>query len=109
MIRLTTPTHTFLFDSDPTEYAKILVTYAQGNRIVMEKEKGDLTVEQETGPEGESIWAASFRLTQEETKAFSPNSAVKIQIRVLTEADEALASEQIRVLVSDVLNDEVLT
>ena len=40
MIRLTTPTHTFLFDSDPTEYAKILVTYAQGNRIVMEKEKG---------------------------------------------------------------------
>ena len=42
MIRLTTPTHTFLFDSDPTEYAKILVTYAQGNRIVMEKEKGDL-------------------------------------------------------------------
>ena len=109
MIRLTTPTHTFLFDSDPTEYAKILVTYAQVNRIVMEKEKGDLTVEQEIGPEGEAIWAARFRLTQEETKSFSPNIAVKIQIRVLTEADEALASEQIRVLVSDVLNDEVLT
>ena len=108
MIRLTTPIHSFLFDTDPSVYERILITYAQGNRIVLEKEKDDLTIEQEPTTDG-TVWSASFRLTQEETKAFSPNSAVKIQIRVLTEAGEALASEQIRVLVSDVLNDEVLT
>ena len=45
MIRLTTPIHSFLFDTDPSAYERILITYAQGNRIVLEKEKDDLTTE----------------------------------------------------------------
>ena len=107
MIRLTTPTHSFTFDSDPSLYARILITYKQGSRIVLNKEKEDLTVE-EKQEGGETVWVASFRLTQEETKGFSANGAVKIQVRALAEDGTAFASEKYSLPVEDVLNDEVL-
>lgn len=106
MIRATTPTHTFVFSIDPDNFKTILITYSQGGVTVLEKGKDDLTFEQD----GES-WFASYRLTQEETKKFKAraNAFANVQVRVLTYADEAMASDIMTVSVRDVLNDEVLT
>ena len=111
MYRATTPKHVFIFESNPEElFERILITYSQNDRIVLEKGKPDLTFEQTTDCHNDSVWAASYRLTQEETKLFSatPGSQVKVQIRVLTYAGEAMASDKKTLSVQDVLNDEVL-
>lgn len=115
MIRATTPKHIFLFgdDHDPAEYKRILITYAQGDDIVLEKTKDDLTIEtivnEDTGDLlGYKAW---FRMTQDETKKFRANAGklVQVQVRALTVEGEALASDKRIVSVQDVLNDEVLT
>lgn len=111
MIRATTPKQIFTFEVDPSEFKRILITYVQNGRIVMEKEKDDLTIEELTNAFGDRIgYAAWFRMTQEETKMFSAGSGsmVTVQVRVLTSADEALASDKKSMSVQDVLNDEVL-
>ena len=122
MIRATTPKHTFIFENDPSIYSRILITYAQGDKIVMEKEKDDLTIEEVTvevpdndcstndGETTKTEWHAWYRLTQDETKKFqaTPGNQVKVQVRVLTVAGEALASDKKTITVQDVLNDEVL-
>lgn len=111
MIRATTPKHSFIFEQDPSLFSRILITYVQGDTIVLEKEKSDLTIEQKTNPKCGAIeWVAWLRLTQEETKKFkaTPGAQVKIQVRVLTNEGEALASDKKSISVQDVLNDEVL-
>ena len=113
MIRATTPKHLFIFDIDPNEYERVLITYRQGDYIILEKEKEDLTIEeieetQECGCEPVVSYRAWFQLTQEETNMFYPNKPVKVQVRVLTTSGEALASEEFTVNIRDVLNDEVL-
>lgn len=111
MYRATTPKHVFLFEVNPEEsFERILITYSQSDRIVLEKEKSDLEFEQTTDCHNNPVWSASYRLTQEETKLFSPNpgNQVKVQIRVLTYAGEAMASDKKTLSVQDVLNDEVL-
>lgn len=111
MIRATTPKHVFLFDADPSVYSKILITYQQNGAIVLEKTKDDLTFETvEDTCSGETRFGAWFRLTQEESNKFQagPGKQVTVQIRVLTTANEALASDKKTFSVQDVLNDEVL-
>lgn len=109
MYRATTPKHSFIFDVDPEDtFREILITYAQDDMIVLEKRKEDLTVEETTDCEGETVYEASLRLTQEETKLFNNKSSVKVQVRALTYEGEAIASEKMTVPVNDVLNDEVL-
>lgn len=111
MIRATTPKQVFIFELNPENFEKILITYAQNDRIVLEKEKSDLTFEPVTEGSGTIIgYSAWFRMTQEETKMFVANAGklVSVQVRVLTTANEALASEKKTFSVMDVLNDEVL-
>lgn len=128
MIRATTPTHIFYFEDDPSEFERILITYTQGDSIVLEKEKEDLTIEaidpepSEDEQEDESTashscyagnYKAYYRLTQEETRMFKADSMgkklpVQVQVRALTTSGEALASEKHNICVVDVLNDEVL-
>ena len=111
MIRATTPKHTFIFEQDPdTSFDKILITYAQNGEIVMEKTKDDLEFGTGTDCHGDEVFTATVQLTQEETKKFSakPRNLVDIQVRVLTYAGEALASDKKSISVLDVLNDEVL-
>lgn len=111
MYRATTPKHSFIFDVDPEEqFKEILITYAQGNKIVLEKRKEDLSFEQATTCCGEKGYSAYFKLTQKEANMFSAkNGTVYVQVRVLTYADEAVAFEKKVVSLQDVLNDEVLT
>lgn len=110
MIRATTPKHTFIFEDDPTAYERILITYVQGDEIVMEKEKDDLTFETVETECLTTEYHASLRLTQDETKKFQASSGkpVRVQVRVLTSSGEALASDKKTIGVQDVLNDEVL-
>lgn len=99
MIRATTPTHRFTLPFDYAQYVKkILITYSQRGEIVLEKHENDVQID------GNIV---SYKLTQEETKLFS-NGDVRIQVRVLTLNNEALASEKYSVHIDNVLNDEVL-
>ena len=115
MIRATTPIHAFRFDNDPEiTYKTILITYSQGNSVILEKHKEDLTVEQIIPDPNASCqlegWRAWYRLTQEETNKFSADigKPVYVQVRVLTYEGEALASDRKLLQLQDVLNDEVL-
>ena len=111
MIRATTPKHMFIFDTDPTIYSKILITYQQNGQNILEKTKDDLSFEEVESPcTGETKFAAWFRLTQEESNKFKagPGKQVIVQVRALTTDNEALASDKKTFNVQDVLNDEVL-
>ena len=111
MRRLTTPTHRFIFNTDPSDYVRILITYKQGSKILLEKEKDELAIE-EYIKDGETYYAVCYELTQEDSKKFSAfnyNGDVHVQVRVLAESGEAYASEIFTLKVSDVLNDTVLT
>ena len=111
MFRATTPVHTFVFNEDPTEYEKILITYAQNDQIVLEKNKEDLYFDTYNPTEcGHTIYIASLQLTQEETKLFQAENGtcVKIQVRVKDSEGNVWASDKKSVHLRDVFNDEVL-
>ena len=108
MIRATTPLQEFTFETNPADFARILITYRQDENIVLEKQKGDLSFSSYIGEDGIIVYIASFRMTQEEANLFEPEP-VRVQVRVLTSDAEALASDITTVRVSDVLDDEVLT
>lgn len=112
MIRATTPKQSFIFKQDPSAFVRILITYAQGTNIVLEKTKEDLTFEpSELDKDGNEVWCAWFRMTQQEANRFQALSTKKVyvQVRALTDDNEALASTMKLIFIYDVLNDEVLT
>ena len=100
MRRLTTPTHKFELGFDTELIRSIRITYAQGGRNILKKEKSDCVFE------GENVL---LRLTQDETRRFSSSGGVKIQIRIITKDGEALASDIFEEPVDDVLDNEVMT
>ena len=99
MRRLTTPEHKFTLQIDPSVISKVRITYAQNNAIVLNKE-------------GDAVFLdgniAMVKLTQEETKKFTADKEVEIQVRVLTLGGDALASDIIKVDVKKALDDEVM-
>lgn len=108
MIRGTTPTHTFTFNTlDPQTFKVLNIYYAQQGVELLSKSKEDCTFStQET--ETETLYTASVTLTQEETKQFKSKYDVEVQLRVLTADDRALATPKYKLSVWDVINDEVL-
>ena len=108
MIRATTPLQEFTFETNPADFARILITYKQDEVIVMEKTQNDLSFSSCIGEDGIIVYIAAFRMTQEEANMFQPEP-VRVQVRVLTTDGEALASDITTMRVSDVLDDEVLT
>lgn len=111
MIRATTPKHIFTFDVNPEEtFSEILITYAQNEKIILEKHKSDLTFEICDCFGGKPVYTAFVKLTQEETKLFAanPKGVVNIQVRAITEDGDAIASDIEQISVQNVLNDEVL-
>lgn len=99
MIRLTTPEHSFVFPESPDVFKEILVTYAQGNVIILEKHKEDMQFDGNRG---------YYTLSQEETALFSTSGKIRMQLRALTYAGDALATDIYTLNVSDVLNGDVL-
>ena len=108
MIRATTPLQEFTFESNPADFARILITYKQDEVIIMEKTQADLSFSSFIGEDGIIVYVAAFRMTQEEANMFAPEP-VRVQVRVLTSDGEALASDIATMRVTDVLDDEVLT
>lgn len=100
MIQGTTPMHSFTFPEDPSIFSEIEITYQQLGIILFQKYKKDLTFD--TGN------VVKFKLTQEETLMFSLNSPVRIQVKVLTSANDVLASQIFDVPVKEILNPNVL-
>lgn len=111
MFRATTPTHTFLFDTDPdATFKEVLVTYAQNGQVILNKRKEDLTFSNGTDLDGNTTYLASVQLSQQETNLFKMKNGPKVtvQVRVLTNDGKAFAFDKMTVSLQDVLNDEVL-
>lgn len=95
---------------DPTEYSKILVTFAQDQNIVIEKTERDMTISSD---------GILVELTQSETLQFRPSlksvmgrrigSPAYMQIRAYKSAYDAPGSKQFELDVLDTLSEEVLT
>lgn len=99
MIRGTTPTHTFKLPFDASIVQKAMVIYAQNDAVVLEKQAQDCTMQDNE---------ISVTLTQEDTLKFDCHFKVQIQLRILTNQGQALASDIHIVSVGKCLNDEVL-
>lgn len=97
MQRGTTPTHTFTFDKSLSDakFDKIFVTYKQDEKVIVDKSAEDIEVTENS---------FVVKLTQAETLLFSPG-LVRIQVRVKTVDDMALASNIITVPASEILKD----
>lgn len=104
MKRGTTPTHVFTlpFDVGTVKAMQIIYEQKQGEEeaVTLMKSKSDCTLSGNT---------VTLRLTQEETLKFAYGFPVRIQMRVLTNSDDALTSRIMTVRVEDCLSDEVLT
>lgn len=99
MMRASTPTHEFELECGKETIKRLLVTYMQNDKIVLEKTENDVS------------WngnVAYCRLTQEETLKFDDKQSVEIQVRVLTVDGCAPPTQIFRLPCSRVLNPEVL-
>ena len=100
MIRGTTPVHIFTLPFDTSEIKTIRVVYSQRGSVRLKKENPDVTLSEKK---------ATVKLSQEDTLSFSADLPVDIQIRILTSAGDALASNVISVPCRRILDNEVLT
>jgi hypothetical protein len=98
MIRGTTPNHTFTLPFDVKTIAEIHIIYSQGSRKLV-KRKSDCTLKGNT---------VTVKFTQDETLSFDSRQLVELQVRVLTNNGEALASTIWEFTVQRLLEDEVI-
>ena len=99
MIRGTTPTHTFQIPFNTNLVKEIRVSYAQKDVVVVEKSTEDCKLD------GMNI---TVKLTQEETLRFSENVMAALQLRVLLNDGNVLATPVMRLDVGELLQDEVI-
>ena len=99
MIRGTTPTHTFNVPLLAENIKKVKITYEQDGVNILTKRESDCTIANKK---------VTVRLTQEETLRFDHEKLVTIQIRVLSQNDDALSSYPFSVNAIDCLDEEVL-
>lgn len=94
MKRFTTPTHRFKVNEDLTNAEVVILTYAQGGRILFSKQKEDLTIESNL---------ISYTLSQKETGSFDINSLVSIEITAKFPDGSRITSDTMTVKVEQVL------
>ena len=95
----TTPTHTFKLPFNTEVIKELKITYAQDGQIKLEKRYKDCTLNEDE---------VSIKLTQEETFLFDAIKNIEVQMRILTQAGDALSSD-IRVIGAQrCLDSEVL-
>ena len=99
MIRGTTPTHTFQIPFNTNLVKEIRISYAQKDVVVVEKTTEDCKLD------GMNI---TVKLTQEETLRFSENVMAALQLRVLLNDGNVLATPVMRLDVGELLQDEVI-
>lgn len=104
----TTPKHVFTFPVPAEELKKVIITYAQDDKIIFEKDKDDLTFDEL--PEGATHSAGWLRLTQEETKEFDPEKKKYcIQVKALSYFDEVIAGDKRFYSIKSSLHNEVIS
>jgi hypothetical protein len=86
---------------DPSTLTKILITYAQNDKVLLEKTADACTVDTDS----QSI---TTTLTQEETFLFDCHFPVQIQLRVLTAEGRVLSTRVNEVSLDKCLSEEVL-
>lgn len=99
MYRGTTPTLDFTIPFDTELISELYLTFSQKDKPLFEKQKSDCKCESNV---------ISVRLSQEETLKLDDAYSVEMQMRVKTTEDEVLASEIIKVSVSQILKDGVI-
>lgn len=103
MYRATTPTHTFKLPIETNTCSEILVSYKQKD-FALDKHYQDGALPSGMTLDGKNVVIV---LTQEEANQFKEGTA-KVQVRVLTNAGTAMASNIFKLFVADVINEEVL-
>lgn len=103
MYRVTTPTHTYTLPIETSSCKEILVSYKQSN-VLLEKHYQDGILPSGMTLNGNDV---IVNLTQAETKAFEKGK-IDAQVRVLTNANKAFASQIFTVTHKDVINEEIL-
>ena len=104
MIRGTTPTHVFTLPFDTSDIKEVLITYAQNtytkkDNVLFEKKTADCVF-----GKNEIL----VNLTQEETFMFECKATAQVQVRILTTAGKALASDVLNIPVETCLSKVVL-
>lgn len=94
----TTPTYTFKLPFSVDTCKKVKVTFRQNNKVVLEK-TDDCILDSDV---------VKVTLTQDETFMFVYPGKAEVQLRVLTQGNDALASAPFLFLVEECLDKEVL-
>jgi len=97
--RGTTPTNTFSVDIDLRDAEVIWLTYKQNSKIIIQKEKEDLEIEEDE---------VVTHLTQEETLALKDSAPVRMQFRVRYADGNAIKSNIITATVEEILKDGII-
>ena len=97
MYRVTTPTHIFHLPFDTSGILRLILTYSQDGKTILEKTEEEVTMDENT---------ISVTLTQEETLLFE-TQPVYIQFRIKM-GESVLASKKLKLSVYEVLNEEVM-
>lgn len=95
----TTPTHTFLLPFDSSNIKALEITYAQHDVVLITKGFDDCVFNGKV---------AAIELSQEETFKFDITTPIQIQLRVLTDTDQAYATKIYLTNISKSLSKEVL-
>lgn len=109
IIRLETTQQAFDIDIAPDDIAALRITYEQDGEIILEKDKDDLVFTPLEDDDCGFLYRGLFTFTQAETKLFSANSNVVVQMHVLTTSGQSLPSHQWDVEIYPILNDTILT
>lgn len=94
-----TPVHEFTLPFPTDLVENIVVTYEQGDAVVIEKKDNEIE---------RDGYVIRVSLTQAETLKFENGKMVKIQLKVKTTENEVIPSDIIYCGVSEVLNKEIL-
>jgi len=97
--RGTTPTNTFTVDVDLRDAEVLWLTYKQNSKIVIQKEKEDLEIDETE---------VRVYLTQEETLALKDSVGVRIQFRARYADGNAIKSNIMQASVEEILKDGVI-
>lgn len=124
IIRGTTPYHSFILPLKAEDIKELWVTYMQNNKVILQKLKSDMeiiniedlyenaSVEELTEEELNSS-QVTLHLSQEDTLAFTfypaaEKNIIVIQVRLLTNEDEAYASDPTTERLMGVLQDGII-
>lgn len=105
--RGTTPINYFDVPLDLSTASVVFLTYQQGGKTVLEKEKSDLTFATETDG-NDTTYTISVQLAQAETLAFAAKMPVEMQIRARFADGNAVESAIMTTSVDRILKDGVI-